>query len=102
MFIPGSELFPSRIRIKEFKYFNPKNCLPIPDPEVKKASCHQTFKKAPDPGSVYVTLIVNSPIRKIVDILQKKGDSLDSSVRPGTGKKGVGEISAFRRCGYIV
>jgi hypothetical protein len=27
MFIPetGSEYFPSRIRIKEFKYFNPKN-----------------------------------------------------------------------------
>jgi hypothetical protein len=26
-FHPGSELFPSRIRIKEFKYFNPKNCF---------------------------------------------------------------------------
>jgi hypothetical protein len=24
---PGSEFFPSRIRIKEFKYFNPKNCF---------------------------------------------------------------------------
>jgi hypothetical protein len=59
---PGSELFPSRIRIKEFKGFNPKNSklqeirydpgcssripdpdpdfLPIrmPDPGVKKAS----------------------------------------------------------------
>jgi hypothetical protein len=27
MFIPGSGFFPSRIRIKEFEYFNPKNCL---------------------------------------------------------------------------
>jgi hypothetical protein len=29
MFIPdpGSEFFPSRIRIKEFKYFNPKKCF---------------------------------------------------------------------------
>jgi hypothetical protein len=63
-FHPGSELSPSRIRIKEFKYFNPKNwflssrkydpvCssriripdadfLPIQDPGVKNA---------PDPGS---------------------------------------------------
>jgi hypothetical protein len=24
---PGSEFFPSRIRIKEFKYFNPENCF---------------------------------------------------------------------------
>jgi hypothetical protein len=24
-FHPGSEFFPSQIRIKEFKYFNPKN-----------------------------------------------------------------------------
>jgi hypothetical protein len=61
---PGSELFPSRIRIKEFKYFNPKKWFlssrkydlgcssririltfypsRIPDPGVKKA---------PDPGS---------------------------------------------------
>jgi hypothetical protein len=64
---PGSELSPSRILIKEFKYFNPKKTkkrflsskkydpgcssripdpdadfLPIPDPGVKKA---------PDPGS---------------------------------------------------
>ncbi len=27
---PGSEFFPSRIRIKEFRYFNPKNCFLIP------------------------------------------------------------------------
>jgi hypothetical protein len=83
MFIPdpGSEFFPSRIpdlgffypgsriRIKEFKYFNPKNCFlssrkydpgcssririltfypsRIPDPGVKKA---------PDPGSGFATL----------------------------------------------
>jgi hypothetical protein len=26
-FYPGSEFFPSRIRIKEFKYLNPKNCF---------------------------------------------------------------------------
>ncbi len=63
---PGSEFFPSRIRIKEFKYFNPNKWflalgnktrvvnpgsvfLPIPDPGVKKA---------PDPGST--TLIWTS------------------------------------------
>jgi hypothetical protein len=58
---PGSDFFPSRICIKEIKYFNPKKwflssrkydpvCssripdqfLPIPDPGVKKV---------PDPGS---------------------------------------------------
>jgi hypothetical protein len=54
---PGSELSPSRIRIKEFKYFNPKKSKKwflssrkydpgcssrIPDPGVEKA---------PDPGS---------------------------------------------------
>jgi hypothetical protein len=50
---PGSEFFPSRIRIKEFKYFNPKKLflssrkydpefLPFPDPGAKKA---------PDPRS---------------------------------------------------
>jgi hypothetical protein len=66
MLIPRPEFFPSRIRIKEFRYFNPKkwfpssrkydlgcsfqiripdpdsDFLPIPDPRVKKA---------PDPGS---------------------------------------------------
>ncbi len=63
-FHPGSELFPSRIHIKEFQYFIPKkwflssrkydpgcssripdsdpDFLPIPDPGAKKA---------PDPGS---------------------------------------------------
>ncbi len=63
---PGSELFPSRIRIKEFKYFNPKkwflssrkydpgcssrirvpdpDFLPIPDPRSRG-------QKVPDPGS---------------------------------------------------
>jgi hypothetical protein len=73
---PGSEFFHpgSRIRIKEFKYFNPKKWFlssrkydpgcssriririltfypsPIPDPGVKKA---------PDPGSGSATLAVN-------------------------------------------
>jgi hypothetical protein len=69
---PGSEFFPSQIpdRIKEFKYFNPKNILlssrkydpgcssririfhpyRIPDPGVKKA---------PDPGSA--TLLLSNP-----------------------------------------
>jgi hypothetical protein len=58
-FHPGSEFFPSRIRIKELKYFNPQKCLssrkynpgcafripdpdpdflPIPDPGVKKGT----------------------------------------------------------------
>jgi hypothetical protein len=70
-FHPGSEFFPSRIHIKEFKYFNPKTCflrsrkydpgyssririphadpdfLHIPDPVVKKA---------PDPGPGSATL----------------------------------------------
>jgi hypothetical protein len=102
MFIPdpGSVFFPSwipdpnclhpgsRIRIKEFKYFNPKknkklflssrkydpgcssqipdpdaDFLPIPDPEVKKA---------PDPGSGSATLIrilifLPIPDRRILD-----------------------------------
>ncbi len=68
---PGSECFPSRICIKEFKYFNPKNCFlssrkydpgcssririfypsKIPDPGVKKA---------PDPESGSTTLILGA------------------------------------------
>ncbi len=77
---PGSEFFSSRIRIKELKYFNPKNwflssrkydpgCsfripdpdpafLPIPDPGVKKP---------PDPGSRSAALaltILNHRINK--------------------------------------
>jgi hypothetical protein len=72
-FHPGPNFFHpgSRIGIKEFKYFNPKNCLssrkydpgcsswilifypsPIPDPWVKKA---------PDPGSGSATLSVTVP-----------------------------------------
>ncbi len=39
-FYPGSELSPSRIRIKEFKYFNPKKMFPDAD-----------FLPIPDPGS---------------------------------------------------
>jgi hypothetical protein len=67
---PGSEFFPSRIRIKEFKCFNPKkwflssqkyilyglfipdpdpDFLPIPDPGAKTA---------PDPGSGSATLLI--------------------------------------------
>jgi hypothetical protein len=60
---PGSEFFPTRIRIKEFKYFNPKKwflssrkydsgCssrIWILDPGVKKA---------PDPGSGSATLFM--------------------------------------------
>jgi hypothetical protein len=71
---PGSDFFPSRIRIKEFKYFNPKkwflssrkydpgcssqipdldaDLLTIPDPGVKKA---------PDPGSGSETLEKSIP-----------------------------------------
>jgi hypothetical protein len=67
---PGSEFFPSRIRIKQFQYFKAKKCflssrkydpgcssrisdpdpdfLPIPDPGVKKA---------PDPGAGSATLV---------------------------------------------
>jgi hypothetical protein len=66
---PGSEFFPSRILIKEFKYFNPKNCfqalgnmirvvhpgsgfLPIPDPGSRgKKPPDPGAKKAPDPGT---------------------------------------------------
>jgi hypothetical protein len=67
--IPDANFFPSRIHIKEFKYFNPKNCflssrkydpgcssririlifLLAPDPGVTK--------KAPDPGSGSATLL---------------------------------------------
>jgi hypothetical protein len=71
----GSDFFPSRIKIKEFKYFNPKNCflsfrkydpsfssrisdpdrnlLPIPDFGVKKA---------PDPRSGSATLLFFIPV----------------------------------------
>ncbi len=72
-FHPGAEFFPSRIRIKEFKYFNPwkrflssrkydPSCsfripdldpdfLSIPDPGVKKA---------PDPATLNLTLVFYS------------------------------------------
>jgi hypothetical protein len=66
---PGSEYFPSRIRSKEFKYFNPSKLflssgglfipdpdldfLPIPDPGVKKA---------PDPESGSATLLFSLQI----------------------------------------
>jgi len=88
---PGSELFPSRIRIKEFKYFNPPkkqkkwflssrkydpgcssripdpdaDFLPIPDPGVKKA---------PDPGfrirnTALLLLLNNADIVLVLDII---------------------------------
>jgi hypothetical protein len=72
MFIPDpeSEFLASRIRIKEFQYFNPKKYDPgcsfrilmlifypsqIPDPGVKKAP-DPGVKNAPDPGSGSATL----------------------------------------------
>jgi hypothetical protein len=67
-FHPGSELFPSRIRIKDFKYFNPKKWFlssmkydpgcssRIPDPGVKN-------KKTPDPGSATLWITLDRPSR---------------------------------------
>jgi hypothetical protein len=69
---PGSEFFPSRILIKEVKYFNPKKCflssrkydpgsssqIRIPDPDTYFLPIPDTVvKKAPDPGSGSATLI---------------------------------------------
>jgi hypothetical protein len=64
---PGSEFFPSRFRIKEFKYFEPKKVLGnmirvvhpgsgsrirIPDPFFYPSRIPDPgVKKAPDPGS---------------------------------------------------
>jgi hypothetical protein len=76
-FHPGSEFFPSRIRIKEFKYFNPKkwflssrkydpgcssripdpdpDFLPIRDPGVKKAPDrqHWFYTRSPKDAASY-------------------------------------------------
>jgi hypothetical protein len=89
---PGSEFFPSRIRIKEFKYSNTKNCFyalgnmvravhpgsrslfyqsRIPDPGVKKA---------PDPGSGSSTLvllrIMNALMWTITILVPNHGNSV--------------------------
>ncbi len=75
-FQPGSELFPSWIRIKEFKYFNPpKNWfvssrkyypgfsfrirIPDPDPDFLPLPS-PGVKKTPDPGSGSATLVTNN------------------------------------------
>jgi hypothetical protein len=55
-FSPGSELFPSRIRIKEFKYFNPKQRFLSSrkyDPGCSFRTQILTFypSRIPDPGS---------------------------------------------------
>jgi hypothetical protein len=79
-FHPGSELSPSRIRIKKFKYFIPPkkpkkmvsklwkvwsgmfipdpdaDVLPIPDPGVKKA---------PDSGSGSATLVPGTSVEEV-------------------------------------
>jgi hypothetical protein len=67
-FHPGSELSPSRIRIKEFKYFNPKkwflsskNMIRVVHPGSRIWTDFQPItdpgvKKAPDPGSVSAIL----------------------------------------------
>jgi hypothetical protein len=57
---PGSELFLSRIRIKEFMYINPKNFL-LTSRKYDLRVAHpgsriQGFKKALDPGSGSATL----------------------------------------------
>jgi hypothetical protein len=71
---PGSEFFPSRIHIKEFKYFNPKKwflsswkCDPGCSSRIRTGIQILTFypfwipdpwvKKAPDPGSGSATLL---------------------------------------------
>jgi hypothetical protein len=57
MFIPdpGSEFFPSRIRIKEFKFSNPKTCFKAVGKMIRVVHpgsvflTHPVVKKAPDP-----------------------------------------------------
>ncbi len=57
MFVPdpGSYFFPSRIYIKEFKYFNPKNSFLSPRKYDMGCSCSSGsgswFSPIPDPGS---------------------------------------------------
>jgi hypothetical protein len=57
-FHPGSEFFPSRIRIKEFKYFNSKNVFLSStnyDPDcsswIRISDPNPDFLPIPDPGS---------------------------------------------------
>jgi hypothetical protein len=50
----------SRIRIKEFKYFNPKKQIPVPDPDFLPIK-DPGVKKAPDPGSGSETLTDTIP-----------------------------------------
>jgi hypothetical protein len=79
LFHPGSELSPSRIRIKEFKYFNPKKTKkwflwflstrkydPGCSSRIRKLIFYPSripelgVKKAPDPGSGSATLTLTN------------------------------------------
>jgi hypothetical protein len=90
---PGSDFFPSRIRIKEFKYFNKKKWFPSSrkyDPGCSSRIRMLTFypsriqdpgaKKAPDPGSG--TLVVH-PEAEFWDEIQTKVLIRVSSLLPG-------------------
>ncbi len=96
-FHPGSEFFPSRIHIKEFKYFNPKlffklseiwsglfiadldppDFLPIPDPGSRG-------QKAPDPGSGCATLVRIQGYGFVSNVLDTEDCSRVYSLRPTT------------------
>ncbi len=85
---PGSELFPSgsRIRIKEFEYFNPKKwflssrkydpgCssrIPDPDPDFLPI-LDPGVKKAPDPGSGTLVDLVRIRLRRSVPLYYGPG-----------------------------
>jgi hypothetical protein len=58
---PGSEFFPSRIQIKESKYFMPK--IWFLSSRKYDPGCSSRIKKAPDPGSGPATL------RKSIDFV---------------------------------
>jgi hypothetical protein len=65
--IPDPNFFPSRIRIKEFKYFNPKNLFlssrkydPGCSSRIRILIPDTGVKKAPDPGSGSATLLVTT------------------------------------------
>ncbi len=93
----GSEFLPSRIRIKEFKYFNPKkwflssreydpDFLPrirIPDSDFYPSRIPGSTKhRIPDPQHCYENLNLYRPAR--IMVLYRKGSEIIDVPGPGT------------------